>query len=580
MTEPTKKIVTRDIVEQNLPARYRSELRFRTAGIVAIVISVIILVLLIGSIALKSLPAYTVWQINLPVALDQELVDPDGDVSETSIRQGSYGRVLQNGMRETFPDVSGRSDLRSLFQLYTALNSTRLMDRVIEDPDLVGTDYVFTMPLGDDLDLYLKGMLVEDRSFAMDGVLVIEPGRRRTSVQSQNADFAAVLAELQQMMVDEAMSLEGRAAANRLLASSVDAEETTRLEEEADRFDQRAQALRTDAAGAEGQLELSDDLPSVIVEYRGAAIRLDRLDLNGQGGSGVSILSIAEDRVEDNWTLYIVDTPQARRRIPDNQLIWTRALVERGVVSQAFNHYFFTNADSREPELAGIRGALNGSVLTLIITLLLSIPVGIATAIYLEEYAPKNKFTDLIEVNINNLAAVPSIIFGLLGVAIFIDVFGLPRGTPVLGGMVLSLMTLPTIIIATRASLKAVPPSIRQAALGVGASRTQSIFHHVLPLATPGILTGSIIGLSRALGETAPLLMIGMVAFIADAPKLSLEGFTEPATVLPVQIYLWYSAAERAFEPRAAAAIIVLLALIISFNAVAVYLRRKFERRW
>ena len=580
MTEPSKKAATREIVERNLPARYRSESRFRTAGIVAIIVSVIILVLLIGSIGLKSLPAYTAWQIHLPVALDQALVDPEGDSSEASIRQGSFGRVLQNGMRETFPDVSGRSNMRSLFQLYTSLNSTRLMDQVIADPGLIGSDYVFTMPLGDDLDLYLKGMLVEDRSVEMNGVLEIEAGRRRTNIQSQSADFAIVLAELQQMMIDEALSLESRAAANRTLMASVDAEEADRLNEEAARFDQRAQVLRTDAAGENGQLELSDDLPSVIVEFRGGAIRMNRLDLTGQGGSGESILSIAENRSDEAWTLYVVDTPQARRRIPDNQLIWTRALVERGIVTQAFNHYFFANADSREPELAGIRGALNGSILTLIVTLLLSIPVGIATAIYLEEFAPKNKFTDLIEVNINNLAAVPSIIFGLLGVAIFIDVFSLPRGTPVLGGLVLSLMTLPTIIIATRASLKAVPPSIRQAALGVGASRTQSVFHHVLPLATPGILTGSIIGLSRALGETAPLLMIGMVAFIADAPKLSLEGFTEPATVLPVQIYLWYSAAERAFEPRAAAAIIVLLTLIISFNAVAVYLRRKFERRW
>lgn len=516
----------------------------------------------------------------MPVALDQALVDPEGDGSEASIRRGSFGRVLQNGMRETFPDVSGRSNLRSLFQLYTALNSTRLMDRVIDDPDLIATDYIFTMPLGDDLDLYLKGMLVEDRSVSIDGSLVIEAGRRRTVVQSQSADFATLLNELQQMMIDEAVSLEARAAANRLLVDSVASEEADRLAGQAEQLDGRAEALRTEAAGENGLLELTEDLPSVIVEYNGGAIRLNRLDLDGQGGSGESILPVAEGRSDAQWTLYVVDTPQARRRIPDNQLIWTRALVERGVVSQAFNHYFFVNADSREPELAGIRGALNGSILTLIVTLLLSIPVGIATAIYLEEYAPKNAITDLIEVNINNLAAVPSIIFGLLGVAIFIDVFGLPRGTPVLGGLVLSLMTLPTIIIATRASLKAVPPSIRQAALGVGASRTQSIFHHVLPLATPGILTGSIIGLSRALGETAPLLMIGMVAFIADAPKLSLGGFTEPATVLPVQIYLWYSAAERAFEPRAAAAIIVLLALIISFNAAAVYLRRKFERRW
>ena len=216
----------------------------------------------------------------------------------------------------------------------------------------------------------------------------------------------------------------------------------------------------------------------------------------------------------------------------------------------------------------------------MIITIIISVPIGVFTALYLEEYAPKNRFTALIEVNINNLAAVPSIVFGLLGLAVFINAFGLPRSAPLVGGLVLSLMTLPTVIIATRAALQAVPQSIRQAALAVGASRTQTVFHHVLPLAAPGILTGAIIGLAQALGETAPLLMIGMVAFIADAPTLGLEGFTQPATVMPVQVFLWSDGAERAFEARTAAAIMVLLALMIGFNALAIYLRRRFERRW
>jgi len=208
------------------------------------------------------------------------------------------------------------------------------------------------------------------------------------------------------------------------------------------------------------------------------------------------------------------------------------------------------------------------------------VPIGVGAAIYLEEFAPKNRLTDFIEVNINNLASVPSIVFGLLGLAVFINLFGMPRSAPLVGGMVLALMTLPTVIISARAALKAVPPSIREAALGVGASRTQAVFHHVLPLAMPGILTGSIIGLAQALGETAPLLMIGMVAFIADPPTLGLSGFTEPATVMPVQIYIWSSSAERAFEARTAAAILALLTLLVSFNAVAIYLRRRFERRW
>ena len=209
-------------------------------------------------------------------------------------------------------------------------------------------------------------------------------------------------------------------------------------------------------------------------------------------------------------------------------------------------------------------------------TLGLSLPLGIAAAVYLEEFAPKNRWTDFIEVNINNLAAVPSIVFGLLGLAVFINFFGLPRSAPLVGGLVLTLMTLPTIIIASRAALKSVPPSIREAALGVGASRMQTLFHHVLPLAMPGMLTGTIIGMAQALGETAPLLMIGMVAFIVDVP----QGVLDPATVLPVQIYLWADSPERAFLEKTAAAIMVLLAFLVLMNLAAIWLRRKFEKRW
>ena len=251
-------------------------------------------------------------------------------------------------------------------------------------------------------------------------------------------------------------------------------------------------------------------------------------------------------------------------------------LREKGLIKSHFATRFFTASDSREPELSGLRGAITGSLLTLLMTLSLSVPLGIAAAVYLEEFAPKNRWTELIEVNINNLAAVPSIIFGLLGLAVFINFFGLPRSAPLVGGLVLALLVLPTIIIASRAALNAVPPSIKEAALGVGASHQQAVFHHVLPLALPGILTGTILGVARALGETAPLLMIGMVAFIVDVPK----GFTDAATVLPVQIYLWSDLPEVAFQSRTAAAIIVLLLILFCFNAIAIYLRKRFERRW
>ncbi|MFN2357508.1 MAG: phosphate ABC transporter permease PstA [Desulfotignum sp.] len=270
------------------------------------------------------------------------------------------------------------------------------------------------------------------------------------------------------------------------------------------------------------------------------------------------------------------DVPETERRIKDVQLSWIDRLQEQGRIQKRFNTTFFTAGDSREPEQAGILGAVSGSFYTLIITLVLSFPIGVATAVYLEEFAPKNRWTDIIEVNINNLAAVPSIVYGLLGLAVFLNFFGLPRSVPLVGGLVLTLMTLPTIIISGRAALKSVPPSIREAALGVGASKTQMVVHHVLPLALPGMLTGTIIGMAQALGETAPLLMIGMVAFIVDIPG----GFTDPSTVLPVQIFLWADSPERAFLERTSAAIMVLLAFLVTMNAVAVFLRKKFERRW
>ena len=270
------------------------------------------------------------------------------------------------------------------------------------------------------------------------------------------------------------------------------------------------------------------------------------------------------------------DIPEKTRRINDRQIAWLDALEESGALRKRFNVTFFTTGDSREPEQAGIWGAIVGSALTLVVTLILSFPLGVTAAVYLEELSVKNRWTDFLEVNINNMAAVPSIIYGLLGLAVFLNVMHLPRSAPLVGGIVLALMTFPIIIIATRAALKAVPPSIREAARGLGASPVQVVLHHVLPLAMPGILTGTIIGMSRALGESAPLLMIGMVAFIVDIP----QGPFDPATVLPVQIYLWADSPERAFVEKTAAATLVLLAFLVIMNATAVILRRKFEKRW
>jgi len=311
----------------------------------------------------------------------------------------------------------------------------------------------------------------------------------------------------------------------------------------------------------------------------GAAYQLQDYVRKNQNqiGSVIQIWVPADDDVDMVVKGHIQrDVPEAERRVKDNQLSWIDEFQEQGRLEKRFNTTFFSAGDSREPELAGIKGAVSGSFYTLIVTLLLSFPIGVAAAVYLEEFAPKNRWTDIIEVNINNLAAVPSIVYGLLGLAVFLNFFGLPRSVPLVGGLVLTLMTLPTIIIASRAALKSVPPSIREAALGVGASRTQMLMHHVLPLALPGMLTGTIIGMAQALGETAPLLMIGMVAFIVDIPG----GFTDPSTVLPVQIFLWADSPERAFLEKTSAAIMVLLAFLVTMNSLAVFLRKKFERRW
>jgi len=319
---------------------------------------------------------------------------------------------------------------------------------------------------------------------------------------------------------------------------------------------------------------LANAMVSQGVRQQLAAIVLDDLSVIGTTRDvWIYANSPVDSAVKGQFDLSI---PEDRRPVKDRQLQWIAQLEEAGDLQQRFNTGLFTFGASSRAETAGVGVALIGSLYMMGIVLALALPIGVAASIYLEEFAPKNRLTDLIEVNINNLAAVPSIVYGLLGLAVFVNYFGLPRSVPLVGGLVLTLMTLPTIIIATRAALKAVPPSIRAAALGLGASRTQMVFHHVLPLAMPGILTGTIIGLAHALGETAPLLLIGMVAFVANYPATPMD----PATALPVQIYMWANEAERAFVERTSGAIIVLLLFLAVMNITAILLRRRFERRW
>lgn len=325
------------------------------------------------------------------------------------------------------------------------------------------------------------------------------------------------------------------------------------------------------------------DAAGILSKEAPAQLRRMVLDNPALIGTTVQIEALANGRIDGFLKGRVtMESAKLDSNVTPGQLVLAQNLKDAGLLAKSFNFDFITAPDASEvrPEAAGLGVAILGSLYMMMIVLVLALPIGVAASIYLEEFAAKNWFTDLIEVNIANLAAVPSIVYGILGLAVFINFAGMPQSSPLVGGLVLTLMTLPTIIIATRASLKAVPPSIKDAALGIGASKTQTVFHHVLPLAMPGIMTGTIIGMAHALGETAPLLLIGMVAFVRDYPAAPPEGFLDPAAALPVQVYNFTRRADPAFLERASGAIIVLLVFLALMNVAAILLRRKFERRW
>ena len=574
----------RDAVQARLAKRHRAEQRFQFYGLAAISAAVLFLAVLLGSLIVQSLPAFTAHRLVIDVDVRPEIADPRGDASEASLRRGSYNTLIQNSLWAQFPEADSVGEMRELFGLYSAVNAARLLNEVVNNPDLLGETIRFTLPISDDADLYLKGLTTDETTLPGAAPLSFTPAEDGGLVlRSQSGEpvfdvFLNMVHERQDAAIAQARRRAEQSASR--AAEEIDADVRNSFEAEAQRARDLVQALEA-ARSDTGPVRLTAQTASLMLRAQGGVLRISQLQPDGVSAQGDWLIGPnAQTDVVQDWSLWVIETPSIARRITDRQIVWARTLKDRGLIKNGLNTTLFTNADSREPELAGVAGALAGSILTMIITMLMAVPIGVGAAIYLEEFAPKNRLTDFIEVNINNLAAVPSIVFGLLGLAVFINLFGMPRSAPLVGGMVLALMTLPTVIISSRAALKAVPPSIREAAFGIGASRTQAVFHHVLPLAMPGILTGSIIGLAQALGETAPLLMIGMVAFIADPPTLGLSGFTEPATVMPVQIYIWSSSAERAFEARTAAAILALLTLLVSFNAVAIYLRRRFERRW
>lgn len=511
----------RDVVASKIKKRHAAEIRFRAFGIAMVATAILACGLLIASILGQSIPALTQNRVHLALDVTAAKADPSGRGDPIEIReQGNFYGMVQDALVACFPSAEADGSIGDLFDIVTSLSASPIGKHIGANPAIIGKKLDVAIPINDDLDLFLKGAY---------GKTIVTKGQGALgTVVQANGEFA---------LTGSFTSLLGSGANG-------------------------------------GILLLTDDKPSVFVETKSGTFKL--LTVTPTTATAKLLVRPQPSDNASDWWIVQIASPQSGRTINDQIIAFGRHLKAQGAIKPELNTTIFTNSDSNEPELSGLLSAFVGSLLTLAVTLSLAVPIGVATAVYLEEFAPKNGLTDFVEVNINNLAAVPSIVFGLLGFAVFLTFFGMPRAAPVVGGIVLALMSLPVIIIASRAALKAVPPSIREAALGVGASKMQATFHHVLPLATPGIMTGSILAMAHALGETAPLLMIGMVAFIADVPA----GLTDSATVLPVELFMWAGRPERAWEPRTALAIILLLVFMIMMNALAIFLRRKFERRW
>ena len=573
-----------------LRRRRWAERRQKAYGIAAILIAATALFSLIGSVAFQASGAVTEAYVKLPVALSVEDIDPDRTGDAEIILRGNFNGVAKAALRSAFPQIADRAGRRELYDVVSSGAAFELAEHVSSNTELVGQTIEYRFLASDVADLYLKGSFGSLREQDKTGLVSITINEGAARISSSSDDFASVLAQVKAQLSVDAMRLRRHAARQNNAVSvyqrraaaagseEVRADAMTRMESARDLRDSllaEAERLEDRAGSAKAAEGLDREDRSVFIRAGGGWIKLTALDGSTAEGNVISPLAGDIENSAD-WTLLKTDLPEAARKISDTQIMVIEELQSMGAMESVFNWRFFSSGDSREPELAGIWGATVGSFWTMLVTFLLAFPAGVAAAIYLEEFAPKNRFTGFIEVNINNLAAVPSIVFGLLGLSVFLGVFGVPRSAPLAGGIVLALMTLPTIIIAARAAIKAVPPSIRDAALAVGASNVQASFHHMLPLAMPGILTGTIIGMAQALGETAPLIMIGMVAFIVDIPS----GITDSASVLPVQVFRWSDFPERAFEAKTGAAICVLLVFLVIMNAIAIVLRRRFERRW
>jgi phosphate transport system permease protein len=525
MTDPAASTFSSPEALKRLKRRRAADVRFRYYGMGAIVLALGALVMLALSIGSQAVSAATYHVARYDVTLDRAVIAPPGEDTPEEISRNVDGfwTLVRDNLLETFPEADlDRATRTEASEFITRLAVLPAARKVAAEPQLIGNEMTVSAPLNDDLDLYLKGDAFPERR-----------------VRAGNISSAS-------LQEDGLARLEGQGAFAPILTAIT--------------------TLESDGA------DLSEG--SVLLT---AGVSTGRLTGMQPDAASLQLLTgTLDDFRTGNATVRIIALPEAQRVVSDQQIAWTLALKEMGRISREPRWSLLTNSDSTYPELAGGLAALVGSLLTMLVTALVAIPIGILAAVYLEEFAPKNRLTDFIEVNINNLAAVPSIVFGLLGAAVYLNFLGMPRSAPLVGGLVLALMTFPVVIIASRAALKAVPPSVRSGALAIGASQMQTVFHHVVPLAAPGILTGAILGMARALGETAPLLLIGMVAFVGDVPK----GPTDESTVMPVLIFTWSNNAERAWEPMTSAMIVILLAVLLLMNGLVVFLRRKYERRW
>jgi phosphate transport system permease protein len=600
--------VTSDRARARVRARYRKEARFRAYGLIAIGFAALFLVVLLADILTKGIPAFFVARAAIPVTLAAADIDPAGNRNLNEIAKADFAAALRKSLVAMFPYASDRASRRQLMALFSSAAPNQLRDAAMADPNLIGNQVTLPLLLSDDADLFFKGGITEVQVQPAKGAATPSGTEGTIEISSSGPDFASELGEVKRQISAQLRSVRQDVDANGQLRARYQAQVqdlTARLTQARAAGDKEAApTLEQALAKASGDLEsvsanerqlegrmlelkakaaqpaapeaLDPNLPSLLVHINGGIVKATEVAGDRIKGTVIAPLGSAAPAAAGSWSTENILTPESTRRLGDREVVWLEAMAAKGMITSGFNWSFFTTGDSREPELAGVLGGIVGSALTLLVTLGICLPVGVAAAIYLEEFAPKNRFTELIEVNINNLAAVPSIVFGLLGLAIFLNFFGMPRSSALVGGLVLALLVLPTIIIAARAALRAVPPSIREGALGIGASHQQAVFHHVLPLAMPGIMTGTIIGMAHALGETAPLLLIGMVAFIVDIP----HSVNDAATVLPVQIFLWSDLPEVAFRAKTSAAIIVLLLFLFVMNGAAIMLRKRFERRW